>query len=108
MAYHAMMARLHITFSKQQATLTSMASPASPGLDAQREPMVVRQRMLIKSSDCFSRCSLQELLGRALTHLLLANVSVRQERNPSFCSFLAGPAPLLSSDCKQAMVQPQV
>ena len=41
-AYHAMMARLHLTFAKQQALLSNMATPAAPNAEAQREPMVVR------------------------------------------------------------------
>ena len=43
-AYHAMMARLQITFAKQQALLSSMAAPPSTGSDGQRDHMVVSKR----------------------------------------------------------------
>ena len=41
-AYHAMMARLHLTFAKQQALLSTMATPAAHnGHAQQRETNVV-------------------------------------------------------------------
>ena len=36
-AYHAMMARLHLTFAKQQALLSSMATPRRPARRAARD-----------------------------------------------------------------------
>ncbi len=64
-AYHAMMARLHLTFAKQQALLSSMATPPAPHTEAQREPMVVSACLAAAPPDiamCYmicERCSLR-------------------------------------------------
>ena len=56
-AYHAMMARLHLTFAKQQALLSTMATPAAHnGQAQQRDPNVVSDRRRTAAVDiaCFS------------------------------------------------------
>jgi len=91
-AYHAMMARLHLTFAKQQALLSSMAAPAAPHTEAQREPMVVSDgsattppnfalfHVHCDSADCAALVGLtlapciRQPLSNAAPHQLLAAV----------------------------------